>query len=155
MTLRIGLVCDLIEERWPSMDLVGDMLAESLPRLSPDFEPIVMRAPMRCRATRLPLAGKWIWIDADPRKTPGGETVTFRKTFELAEAPLQAVAAIACDNSYVLYVNGKQVQAGANWKVPDTAVVTGLKAGGNEMVIVAKKLCVVPLVRPVAGLNNR
>ena len=29
---RVGIVCDLLEERWPSMDLVGDMLLENLQR---------------------------------------------------------------------------------------------------------------------------
>jgi glycosyltransferase involved in cell wall biosynthesis len=27
---RLGLICDLLEERWPSMDLVGDMLFQNL-----------------------------------------------------------------------------------------------------------------------------
>jgi glycosyltransferase involved in cell wall biosynthesis len=30
--LRIAILCDFAEERWPSMDLVGDMLAENLQR---------------------------------------------------------------------------------------------------------------------------
>jgi glycosyltransferase involved in cell wall biosynthesis len=29
MPLRVGIVCDLVEEGWPSMDLVGDMLLKS------------------------------------------------------------------------------------------------------------------------------
>jgi glycosyltransferase involved in cell wall biosynthesis len=30
--LRVAILCDFAEERWPSMDLVGDMLTESLQR---------------------------------------------------------------------------------------------------------------------------
>jgi len=49
------------------------------------------------------------------------------------------LAAIACDNSYTLFVNGQKAQAGDNWETPDAAIVTSrLKAGQNELLIVAK-----------------
>ena len=32
--LRVGIVCDYLEERWPSMDLIGDMLMQTLPAVS-------------------------------------------------------------------------------------------------------------------------
>ena len=37
--------------------------------------------------------------------------------------PQQAVAVITCDNSYTLYVNGQQVQAGDNWQAPDVVAL--------------------------------
>lgn len=49
---RVGIVCDFIEEGWPSMDLVADRLASSL-RETGRIEPIVLRAPYRRRLTRL------------------------------------------------------------------------------------------------------
>ena len=30
MTIRLALVCDYVEERWPSMDLVGEMILAHL-----------------------------------------------------------------------------------------------------------------------------
>jgi glycosyltransferase involved in cell wall biosynthesis len=53
--LRIGVVCDLVEEQWPSMDLLGDRLIETLARdFSGQVEPIALRPSMRRRITRLP-----------------------------------------------------------------------------------------------------
>lgn len=53
--LRVGVVCDLREEEWPSMDVVADKLVEALRR---DFrnviDPVPLRPAMRPRATRLP-----------------------------------------------------------------------------------------------------
>lgn len=45
--LRVGLVCDLLEERWPSMDLVADELLRALPLVaSPRVEPVRLRTTM-------------------------------------------------------------------------------------------------------------
>jgi glycosyltransferase involved in cell wall biosynthesis len=48
MAARVGVVCDLREERWPSMDLVADMLLENLPsesvRGEPEGEPSILAA---------------------------------------------------------------------------------------------------------------
>ena len=62
----------------------------------------------------------------------------FRRQWNLKAVPAQAVAAISCDNSYVLYVNGQRVHRGENWEVPDSVLLTPrLKAGPNQIVIVA------------------
>jgi hypothetical protein len=85
------------------------------------------------------LTGKWIWTRADAGDAAAGDTMVVRKVFELKEAPAQAVAAITCDNSYTLFANGQKIQAGDNWEAPDAVPLTGkLKAGKNELVIVAK-----------------
>ena len=56
--LKVAIIADLLEERWPSMDLVADMLVE---HLRADYrgqvEPTLIRPPLRARASRLPLAG--------------------------------------------------------------------------------------------------
>jgi glycosyltransferase involved in cell wall biosynthesis len=48
-------VCDLLEERWPSMDLVADMLLRSLAEMdTPGVAPTRVRPAMRRRFTREP-----------------------------------------------------------------------------------------------------
>jgi glycosyltransferase involved in cell wall biosynthesis len=56
--LRVAMVSDFLEEQWPSMDLVADMLTECFqtqPTLGIDATQ--MRPPMRWRLTRTPLLG--------------------------------------------------------------------------------------------------
>src|SRR5687768_360906 len=56
--IRVGIVCDLREEGWHSMDLVADMLLEMLPAASGGAV-IATRLcpPMIRRWTRLPVVG--------------------------------------------------------------------------------------------------
>ncbi|RPI57159.1 MAG: hypothetical protein EHM55_02795, partial [Acidobacteria bacterium] len=57
--LRVGIVCDYLEERWLSMDLIGDMLMQSLPGVSAGkIEAVQLRPQMHRRLSRLPLVGK-------------------------------------------------------------------------------------------------
>jgi glycosyltransferase involved in cell wall biosynthesis len=52
---RVAVVCDLLEERWPSMDLVADMLLRSLAEMdAPGVAPTRVRPAMRRRFTREP-----------------------------------------------------------------------------------------------------
>ena len=45
--LRVGIVCDLLEENWPSMDLVADELLRTLPVVaSPRIAPVRIRPAM-------------------------------------------------------------------------------------------------------------
>ena len=56
--LRVGIVCDLREEGWHSMDLVADMLLEMLPTVSGgDIAATRLCPPMIRRWTRLPVVG--------------------------------------------------------------------------------------------------
>lgn len=41
--LRVALICDFAEERWPSMDLVADMLVQSLRTERPDLQVTFIR----------------------------------------------------------------------------------------------------------------
>jgi glycosyltransferase involved in cell wall biosynthesis len=55
---HVALVCDLIEENWPSMELVGDMLYRHLELgHSGEFLTEHLCPPMRAHFTRLPLLG--------------------------------------------------------------------------------------------------
>ncbi|MCM3880903.1 MAG: glycosyltransferase family 4 protein [Vicinamibacterales bacterium] len=56
--LRIGVVCDLREEEWHSMDLIADMLLEHLPAVAAgEIEATRLCPPMTHRWSRLPLVG--------------------------------------------------------------------------------------------------
>ena len=86
-----------------------------------------------------PPTGKWIWAYAAAEASPANEAITFKTTWDLKAVPQQAVAVITCDNNYVLSINGTRVEAGDNWEQPQAVLITArLKAGPNEIVIVAK-----------------
>ncbi|MBD5780073.1 glycoside hydrolase [Pelagicoccus sp. NFK12] len=51
--------------------------------------------------------GHWIWQDAE---SPGQSWVAFRKVFDLDEKPSEALASIAVDTKYWLWVNGRLVR---------------------------------------------
>jgi glycosyltransferase involved in cell wall biosynthesis len=56
--LKVAIVADMLEERWPSMDLVADMLMKQLRAAYPgQVEATLFRPRMRARATAIPLAG--------------------------------------------------------------------------------------------------
>lgn len=63
---RVAIVCDLVEENWPSMDLVGDMLLQYLQRdHAARIAASQIRPPMRRRMTRLPLRAGAVALNAD------------------------------------------------------------------------------------------
>ena len=56
--LTVGVVCDYLEEGWTSMDLVADMLLDSLARHpSGEVEAKAVRPPMPARMRALPVGG--------------------------------------------------------------------------------------------------
>ncbi len=56
--IKVAILADMLEERWPSMDLVADMLVEHLrDEHGGIIEPVLIRPPLRRRATRVPGAG--------------------------------------------------------------------------------------------------
>jgi hypothetical protein len=88
--------------------------------------------------TKLDPAVKWIWNDANAAaKAPPGR-VYFRKTFVLKEKPTNAVAVIACDNSFTMYVNGEEAASGKDYGKPVTKDLTRrLKVGTNVFALIA------------------
>jgi hypothetical protein len=102
------------------------------------FDAPVARGPRLPTPPTTPLAGDWIWSQADAAHVAAGETIAFRKRWDLSEAPSHGYAVVSCDNAYTLYVNGVRVQAGDNWEQPDLVSMSNLKAGANELMIVAK-----------------
>jgi glycosyltransferase involved in cell wall biosynthesis len=56
---RVGLICDFVEENWPSMDLVAEMVFERLEREhASSFELARICPPLKRRFGRLPAIGK-------------------------------------------------------------------------------------------------
>jgi glycosyltransferase involved in cell wall biosynthesis len=55
---RLAVICDLLEENWPSMDLVADVLFQRLASAEPPlFEPVRVRPPFARRFTRFIVPG--------------------------------------------------------------------------------------------------
>ncbi|HUY89853.1 MAG TPA: DUF1549 domain-containing protein [Pirellulales bacterium] len=103
------------------------------------YDAPVLRGKPNPHVAQAGLTGKWIWSRADASQAAAGETVVFRKQWNLKSVPQQAVAAISCDNSYELFVNGQRAAAGDNWQQPGAVLLANrLKAGMNELLIVAK-----------------
>lgn len=92
---------------------------------------LVTSAPTRAKEA------EWIWSPAyEKEQAPQGECY-FRKTFELG-VPENGVIQIAADDQYDLYVNGRQVGEGDNWKALDSYDVTKyLVQGANTVAVKA------------------
>ena len=61
---RLAILCDIAEENWPSMDLVGEMLFEHLQRDHADsFAALRLSPPMRRRFTRIRSNGHFFNAD--------------------------------------------------------------------------------------------
>lgn len=56
--LRLALLADFLQERWPSMDLCAEMLLEGLEARAGRVRPTLLRAPFAGRFGRLPLVGR-------------------------------------------------------------------------------------------------
>lgn len=85
------------------------------------------------------LAPKWVWNESGAAgKTPPG-TVLFRKLVKLSSIPESAMVAVAADNSFKLFVNGKQAGSGNNpgqFKLLD--VRDHLRPGENTFAVEVK-----------------
>lgn len=97
-------------------------------------------------ADQINLQGKWIWRtpvapdDGTPAQAPAaGESVLIRKTLNL-ESDLQfGVAAITCDNEYVLFINNAEVSRNTNWEEVDAIPLhQSLKPGENKIIAFVK-----------------
>ncbi len=88
----------------------------------------------------LQLQAQWIWSDsaAEGKVPAAGESIALRTNFSLDGPVQRGGAVITCDNSFVLYVNGRQVLRGDNWNQPQAiALHSLLKQGKNEIAVVA------------------
>src|SRR6185295_18640063 len=89
-------------------------------------------------AADLSAQAKWIWNDANAASEGKTGTIHLRKTINLSETPVEAVAAVACDNSFTLYVNGNRVGTGKDYTKPTIVDMRGqLKKGENVIAVAA------------------
>jgi len=106
---------------------------------------VVRGRPTAEAVAAMTLSAKWIWGHADAGNAKAGETFTARKKFNLKSAPVRAGAVATADNEFKLYVNGALAASGDNWENPEAIPLeTKLKAGANEIVLVAKNAGTAP-----------
>lgn len=90
--------------------------------------------------TSRPLTAQWIWGGdevAAGQLPAAGQSLVFRKSFELKSPVLRGGAVITCDNSFRLYVNGREVIEGDDWGQPQAVALHPLLTKGkNEFVII-------------------
>ncbi len=104
------------------------------------FDAPVARAIVDSKvADGVELTGAWIWGDSAAGSVPAaGESISIRKQFTLDDDAISAGGVITCDNSFVLYVNGRKVESGDEWTKPHAVLLKPvLKKGKNEIVVVA------------------
>ncbi|PYJ08454.1 MAG: hypothetical protein DME25_01480 [Verrucomicrobia bacterium] len=63
-----------------------------------------------------PIPIHWIWNDPNAAEKAKAGHVYFRKVIQLAAVPEDATAAVVCDNSFTLFVNGQQAGSGNEFK---------------------------------------
>jgi putative heme-binding domain-containing protein len=78
---------------------------------------------------------EWIWSAAYEKELAPQGDCFFRKSFNLG-APQHGAIHIACDDKYELYVNGRHVGNGSNWKALDSYDVTKYLLQGINTVAV-------------------
>ena len=57
-TSQLAIVCDFVEEQWPSMDLVAEMLCAHLRTAAPEVNAVRICPPLFRRLSRLPVLGR-------------------------------------------------------------------------------------------------
>jgi mono/diheme cytochrome c family protein len=85
-----------------------------------------------------PAAAQWIWNKSDATRAPAGQTIAFRKVWNLAHAPKRAVAVVSCDNEYRTYLDGRLIGEGKQWDSPNLFTLDDLMAGEHELIIVGR-----------------
>ncbi len=80
---------------------------------------------------------EWIWSPAYEKELEAPGDCYFRKSFNLG-TPENGTVQIAADDAYELYVNGRLVGSGDNWKSLDTYDITKfLISGANTVAVCA------------------
>ena len=111
--------------------------SKSTPKAQAAAAPVVMeKLEAAKKAEFLKLIGaNWIWSPAYTKDdVPVGDCY-FRKTFELNNADFGQVH-VACDNSYELYVNGRLVGKGGDWRKMDVHDVNQYLVHGANVVAI-------------------
>jgi hypothetical protein len=68
---------------------------------------------------RVPLKeAKWLWSIAEARQSAPPQTIYLRRVWSLGELPDRAVATFTADNSFELFINGREVARSSTWNAP-------------------------------------
>jgi len=102
----------------------------------------VVREPITGSADGASSAGpepQWIWggSAAGGGVPAAGESISVRKAFQVTGKITGAAALITCDNSFVLYVNGREAERGENWAEPRVVNLRSLLKSGENTLLVA------------------
>ncbi len=92
-------------------------------------------ALVTCRAA-VAKEAQWIWSPAYEKELAPAGRCYFRKSFSIAGAVESGSVQIGCDDSYDLYVNGRHVGGGQNWKLLDVHDITKYLTPGLNTVAV-------------------
>ena len=85
------------------------------------------------------LAGQWIWPHDGAAERDEPEQAYFRRVFEIAE-PVSGQLDVACDSKYELFINGRFVGEGDQWReMARYDVKPFLVAGKNVVAVRAEK----------------
>lgn len=109
------------------------------PSASPEATPSTA-APANQSSAASNRSAKWIWgaSASNAAIPPSGEAISLRKTFQLPKGVASAAALITCDNSFVLYINGREVERGDAWEQPRVVNLRQqLRNGENTILAVA------------------
>jgi hypothetical protein len=87
----------------------------SLPAANLDFS---AGKPKSERMGSAPAAAKWIWSEPKAAEKASVGAIHLRKSFILPAVPAEATVMVVCDNSFVLYLNGKKVGEGNDYVKP-------------------------------------
>jgi hypothetical protein len=99
--------------------------------------------------------GNWIWYpEGDPKRDAPVGALYFRRSFDVKSWPgLTAKLTIAADDKFTVWLNGKELGGGANWREPMRIDVTKeLKPGRNVLAVRAENVASNVTANP-AGLS--
>lgn len=84
------------------------------------------------------ISAQWIWSTSDATRAPAGETIAFRRIWNLPKATQKVVAVISCDNEYRAYLDGRMIGEGKQWDSPNLFILDDVTAGEHELIIVGR-----------------
>jgi hypothetical protein len=85
-----------------------------------------------------PVEAKWIWNNSNAAEKADPGTIYLRRVVNLPAEPTQAALVATCDNSFKLFVNGKEVTSGNDHTKPKLVDIRKhLRKGDNSIAVEA------------------
>jgi hypothetical protein len=85
----------------------------------------------------LPAKPRWIWSTADAAAKASAETIYFRTTVSMPHKPEAAHLIITCDNSFKLFINGKEAGSGKEFNKPKSINIAKFLVEGENSIAVS------------------